>query len=65
MQQFKREKSQHMGIMTGVCTFLSFKDILTLAKVNKRLYFVTGHVPLLREFTHTHKKEQLVVIPER
>ena len=39
--------------MARVCSFLTFNEILTLTKVNRRLYFVTGDISLLRSYTRT------------
>lgn len=63
--QFKEAKGEHVDIMTRACEFLSFIDILNLAKVNKRLYFVTGHIPLLRVFTQTKQQEKFLVVPRK
>ena len=51
MQLFQKIKQSHVNVMVLVCSFLTFNEILTLTKVNLRMYFVTGNIPLLRSYT--------------
>ena len=66
MEQFSTIKRSHVDIMAKVCSYLYFKEILTLTKVNRRLYFVTGDMPLLRTFTrHETEDKYLLEVPQR
>ena len=58
MQQFAELKCGHVDIMIKVCTYLQFDSMLTLTKVNRRLYFVTGNMPLLLKFTKTKEAQE-------
>ena len=53
MDLFTKIKRCHVNAMARVCSFLTFNEILTLTKVNRRLYFVTGDISLLRSYTRT------------
>ena len=51
MAKFADIKKVHVMIVAYVSTYLTFRDVLTMSKVNRRLYFVTGDIPLLRGYS--------------
>ena len=50
LAQFERIKRQHHFLMVRILSFLNLNEILTLSKVNRRLYIVTGDITLLKNF---------------
>ena len=52
-------------LVTRICTYLTFKDILVLTYVNKRLYFATGDISLLRSYNQPNDRQPLGVTPNR
>lgn len=53
LAQFERIKRQHHFLMVRILSFLNLNEILTLSKVNRRLYIVTGDISLLKNFMHS------------
>ena len=57
MQTFTEQKRIHATLVARFCSYLNFGDILTLTKVNRRLYFVTGDIPLLCSYNKLNDRQ--------
>ena len=63
MLNFTRIKQSHVQSMARVCSYLTFNEVLILSKVNRRLYYVTGDVPMLTLHTRVNQ-DQVVLVPQ-
>lgn len=43
-------KREHHIALIGVLTYLNLKDILSISRLNRKLYIVSGDINLLRNY---------------
>lgn len=56
--EIEKQKRLHHQILLRIFSFLNLRDTLTIGRVNRKLYIVSGDVSLLSNFM----KEESVVV---